>query len=108
MRVDKIHIKIKNHELVLRNPEEEDAKMLLEYLKTTCGETRFLVKEPEEITMTLEEEQDFINSQNKSERNLMLLAFLDGDCFISEIYRNGKDNDRIAYQDIKRKRNRAN
>ncbi len=79
MRVDKINIKINNHELVLRNPEEEDAEMLLEYLKTTCGETRFLVKEPEEITMTLEDERDFINSQNKSERNLMLLGFLDGE-----------------------------
>ena len=79
MRVDKINIKINNHELVLRNPEEEDAEMLLEYLKTTCAETRFLVKEPEEITMTLEDERDFINSQNKSERNLMLLGFLDGE-----------------------------
>lgn len=130
MRVDTIDIKINNHELVLRNPEQGDAEMLLEYLKTTCGETRFLVKEPEEITMTLEDERDFINIQNKSQRNLMLLGFLDweyvgncslmgmspsryqhrvsmGDCFISEIYWNGnwKGNDRTAYQYIKRKRN---
>ena len=79
MRVDMINIKIHNHELILRNAEEDDAAMLLEYLKTTCAETRFLVKEPAEITMTLEEERDFINSQNKSERNLMLLGFLDGE-----------------------------
>jgi len=79
MRVDKINIKINNHGLVLRNPEEDDAQMLLEFLKTTCAETRFLAKEPEEITMTLEDERDFIKSQNKSERNLMLLGFLDGE-----------------------------
>ena len=52
MRVDKINVKISSHELVLRNPEEEDAQMLLDFLKITCGETRFLMKEPEEIVMT--------------------------------------------------------
>ncbi|GAB1477129.1 hypothetical protein MASR2M70_19650 [Bacillota bacterium] len=53
--------------------------MLPEYLKTICGETRFLMKEPEEITMTIEGERNFIKSQNMSERNLMLLVFLDGE-----------------------------
>jgi len=79
MRVDTIKINLNSRELVLRNPEVEDAKMLLEYLKRTCGETKFLVKNPEEITITLEEERDFINNQNGSERSLMLLGFLDGE-----------------------------
>ncbi|HKM34446.1 MAG TPA: GNAT family protein [Lachnospiraceae bacterium] len=72
-------ININEHELLLRNAKEEDAEMLLEYLKTTCGETRFLVKEPEEITLTLDDERQFINNQNSSKNNLMLLGFLDGE-----------------------------
>ena len=52
--------------------------MLIDYLKQTCGETRFLVKEPEEITLTIEQEKNFIRNQNESEGNLMLLAFLNG------------------------------
>lgn len=78
MRIDEEILKVHGHELLLRNAGEEDAEMLLEYLKTTCGETRFLVKEPEEITLTLEEECQFINNQNASEQSLMLLGFLDG------------------------------
>ncbi len=79
MRINEDIIKIKGHDLLLRNATEEDAEMLLKYLKTTCGETRFLVKEPEEITLTPEEERQFINNQNESEHNLMLLGFLDGE-----------------------------
>lgn len=72
-------VKLNGHDLLLRNAGEEDAQMLLEYLKTTCGETRFLVKEPEEITLTLEEECKFIRHQNESDINLMLLGFWDGE-----------------------------
>ena len=72
-------IKIDGHDLLLRNAREEDAEMLIDYLKTTCGETRFLVKEPEEITLTIEEEHNFINRQNESETDLLLLGFLDGE-----------------------------
>lgn len=78
MRITDYITEINGHELLLRNAEEKDAELLLEYLKITSGETRFLVREPEEITMTLEEERDFIKAQNESSSNLMLLGFLDG------------------------------
>lgn len=79
MRINDDTIKINGHNLLLRNAVQEDAEMLIEYLKTTCSETRFLVKEPEEITLTLEQECKFINAQNESEYDLMLLGFLDGE-----------------------------
>ena len=79
MRIKEDTIQLKDHQLFFRSPEEKDAEMLLEYLKTTCGETRFLVKEPEEITMTLEEEVQFIRRQNESGDSLMILGFLDGE-----------------------------
>lgn len=79
MYVDQFVIKINGYDLLLRNATEEDAEILLEYLKITCAETKFLVKEPEEITLTLEEERQFIKNQNASNKNLMLLGFLDGE-----------------------------
>ncbi len=78
MRTEDIILTVRDGELVLRNPSEEDAQMLLDYLKTTCGETRYLVKEPEEINMTIEEEEAFIRRQNDSENSVMLLGFLNG------------------------------
>ena len=54
MRVESSIYEIKGKELILRNPEESDAERLLSYLKTTSMETPYLIREPEEITLTLE------------------------------------------------------
>ena len=39
--------------VILRNADVQDAAALLEYLKATAKETRFLVSEPEEINLTV-------------------------------------------------------
>lgn len=71
--------KLKNgQEATLRSAREEDAAQLLQYLKATAGETAFLTREPEEVTMTLEKEKAFIKKVEDGERELMLLAFVDG------------------------------
>lgn len=62
----------------LRCAEERDAEMLIEYLKITSEETRNFVREPEEIAMTLEEEQEFIRKNREDPRALHLLAEVDG------------------------------
>ena len=79
MKIEERNIDLNGHELILRNAKESEASMLLEYLKTTCGETRYLVKEPEEITLTLEEERAFIEHQNSSENDLLMIGLLDGE-----------------------------
>ena len=74
-------IKLKDapgRELVLRSAEERDAETLIEYLKLTAAETRFLIREPDEISITPEAERDFIRANLESENGLMLLAFVDG------------------------------
>ena len=53
--------------------------MLIDYLKTVTGETRFLMSEPDEIHYTKEDEEKFINEHNQSEDALMILAFFDGE-----------------------------
>lgn len=78
MRTEMIRKNLNGKELVLRNPKKEDAKMLLDYMKTICGESSFLLKEPEEMTMTVEEEEKFIQRTNDSKTSIMLLGFLDG------------------------------
>ena len=64
--------------IVLRNARSEDAEDLIRYLKTTSAETPYLIREPEEITMTETKEKQFIQAKIDAERELMLVAFLDG------------------------------
>ena len=64
--------------VILRNAEISDAENLLRYLKTTTAETPFLIKEPDEVRLTLEEEQTFIQNSMNNPKALMLIATIDG------------------------------
>ena len=64
--------------VVLRNARPEDSANLIKYLKATSAETPYLIREPEEITITEEKEKQFIWDKMDAERELMLLAFIDG------------------------------
>ena len=64
--------------VILRNAEVEDAEALIEYLKVTTGETPFLIREPDEVTLSLEQEQNFIKDKIDATRELMLIATIDG------------------------------
>lgn len=65
-------------EIELRSAEIRDAEALLNYLKVTNTESKYLICEPDEITMTLDDEKAFITRKIESERELLLLAFEDG------------------------------
>lgn len=97
MKIDDIKIDLNGHELILRNATEDDAEMLIKYLKETAVETRFLISEPEEITLTLEEEKAFIQSQNEATGNIMLLGFLDGN-FVGNCALNGFGRFRLRHR----------
>ncbi len=64
--------------LILRSPGEGDAEGMLAYLRQTAGETHFLLRTPEEVTMTLEEEKAFLKSCAEDSRRMMMAAFADG------------------------------
>lgn len=51
MRVKPKEFNLNGHKLVLRNAEEDDAEMLLKYLKQVYAETPFLIQEPDEISL---------------------------------------------------------
>ena len=63
---------------LLRLAEESDAEMLLEYLKVTSAQTPYMVREPEEVRTSVEEEVAFIRKNREAPRALMLSAFADG------------------------------
>ena len=75
--------------IVLRNAEVSDAADLLDYLKITTSETPFLIREPDEVTLTIEQQKRFLESKINEERELMLIATIDGkhigNCSLMEI-----------------------
>ena len=60
--------------VIIRNARPEDSADLIEYLKITSGETPYLIREPEEITITKDQEELFIQNIIDAERELMLVA----------------------------------
>ncbi len=72
---------------LLRSPEQTDAAALLDYLRATFGETEFLLRYPEECTLSPEQEAAFLQSVVDSPSELMLLCEIDGEvagnCHIS-------------------------
>ena len=79
MKFDAIQFTDKlGREVFLRNAEESDATALIDYLKITTAETPYLIREPEEVTITLEQEKSFIQRAKDAERELLLIAVVDG------------------------------
>ena len=58
----------------MRNAEEDDAASLIKFMKITTGETPFLIREPDEFSLTIEQEKIFIKEQKDNPRALMLIA----------------------------------
>ena len=64
----------KGRDVLLRSVEEKDAEALIDYMKITAAETPFLLREPDEISLTIEQEQAFIKAKKDSENELLLIA----------------------------------
>lgn len=80
MRFGPVEIRDKyGRTVVLRSAERSDADALIRYLKITSGETPFLLREPEEVSLTTEQEERFIQGSIDAERELMLVATIDGE-----------------------------
>ncbi len=79
MLIKEEKIKINGKEVVLRCARKEDAPTLKNYLITVSEETNFLLCDPDEINYALEQEEAFIISFNETERDLLLLVFVEGE-----------------------------
>lgn len=63
---------------LLRSPWPTDSAAMLEYLKTVAAETEFMLRYPEEVTMTVEEEEAFLARKMHAPGDLFLAVFQDG------------------------------
>lgn len=64
---------------LLRSLTPGDTKVVLDHQIQTCGETDFLVRYPDEVTMSLQQEEEFLARQEAQGRELLMGAFLNGD-----------------------------
>ncbi len=72
-------ITLKNgKQATFRSPRKEDAAALLDYLRKTAEETDFVLRYPDEVTMTLEQEEAFIERINQSANSYMIICLVDG------------------------------
>ena len=63
---------------VLRNGTEADAKAVLDLFNLTHEQTDYLASYPDESTHTVESEETFLKGQTESERDIEILAEIDG------------------------------
>lgn len=69
---------------LLRNAQETDAQQILDQIRQTSGETQFLARYPDEIRMSLLQEQEFLNRVEEDKRSIIITAFL-GDNLVGNI-----------------------
>ena len=65
-------------ECVLRPTTAEFAQEMIDYLKLTAEESPFLLRNPDEVRYTLEQEEEILNYLYEDERSVMMLALVDG------------------------------
>lgn len=72
-------ITLKNGQIALfRSPRPEDAEVMLNYIKTACGETNFLARYPEEWSMSVEQEINWVNNRLTTPYGVAIACFIDG------------------------------
>jgi len=64
---------------VLRSPRTGDAAELVNWLKKTAEETHYILRYPEEVTMTVEQEAGFIDHVVQSPNDCMILCVVNGE-----------------------------
>jgi RimJ/RimL family protein N-acetyltransferase len=61
----------------LRSPGPDDASAMLEYLRLTYSETDFMMRYPEEVKFTVQEEADLLTNRLGDSDGLMIAAWID-------------------------------
>lgn len=64
---------------VLKSPEPKDAEQMIGYMRTTSGETHFMVRYPEEVRLPVEREQQLLKDTLESDTDIMIACFIDGE-----------------------------
>ena len=79
MRFQEREITLKDgRKCILRPNSSEYAAQMLDYLKETPAETDFLLRYPDEVKWTLEEEQKILDGLLENQYAIMMVAIVDG------------------------------
>jgi len=84
-----------NQTLVIRIPDNNDARNLLKYIDKVSSETDFLTFGPGEYEVSLEDEKKFIETCRKSSNKIILIAEIKNEIIGCLIFRGG---DRLRTQ----------
>lgn len=63
---------------LLRSPLPSDAEAALEYMKITAAETPFLLRTPEEVTLTVADEEKYLSRVATDPNTASIFCFVDG------------------------------
>ncbi|MBP5490496.1 MAG: GNAT family N-acetyltransferase [Lachnospiraceae bacterium] len=63
---------------ILKPNSPEYAAEMIEYLKKTCAETDFLLRNPDEVNFTLEREAEILGNLLEDPYHAMMIALVDG------------------------------
>lgn len=63
---------------IFRSPVPADAAEMVEYMRKTAGETNYLLRTPEEVTVTAAEEEVYLNRIAESEYDCMIACCVNG------------------------------
>ena len=63
---------------ILRPTHPDDSAAMIEYMVRTAGETEFLLRYPDEVSYTLEQEQQILGSILNDPGHVMMVAVVDG------------------------------
>ncbi len=66
-------------ECLLRSPTADDAQTMLNYLDDLAGETPYMLRYPDEVYLTLEQEKEFLGKQLEAPDQIMINAFVNGE-----------------------------
>lgn len=64
---------------ILKSPCVEDAEKMLNYIKTACGETEFLLRYPEEWEVSIEKEEAWVKRLLAAPDTLAITCYVDGE-----------------------------
>jgi RimJ/RimL family protein N-acetyltransferase len=85
---------------LLRSPAEQDASVMLQYLKITSEETHYMVRYPEEIQITEAKEVELLKDCLESEQNIMIAAFVDDELAGNAGLNRIKDNIKVRHRAV--------
>ena len=84
----------------LRPTHPDDAVKMIDYLKQTSGETEFLLRYPDEVQYTPEQERDILSRLMDDPKSVMMVGIVDGEvagnCFISGLGEKRKTRHRCS------------